>query len=176
MKKIILSAIVALSALAADAQVWGGGTIGFGVKDNDAADKTELSYEIGPEIGYSINEKWDIAIALKAQVVNNAGGVSGKDVNNYTVNPYVRYTFANSGIASFFVEGTLSFSSNKMSGSDAVTGFGIGVRPGVKFAISDKVFLVSKLGYLGYQSQKYAFKAFGFNANNSISLGMFYNF
>lgn len=177
MKKIILSAIVALSALAADAQVWGGGSIGFGVKDYDATDKSQVSYEIAPEIGYSLNEKWDVAIALKAQIVNNVAGADNKDVNIYSVNPYARYTFATSGIASFFVEGGFSFSSTKVSGSDAVTGFSIGVRPGVKIALSEKVALVSKLGYLEYETKEDTYKKFGFNLDNTnISLGVFYNF
>ncbi len=177
MKKIILSAIVALSALAADAQVWGGGSIGFGVKDFDAADKSQVSYEIAPEIGYSLNEKWDVAIALRYQSVSNVGGVDNSDVDIYTINPYARYTFATSGIASFFVEGTLGFSSTKSSGSDAVTGFNIGVRPGVKFTVSDKIDLVSKLGFLGYETKKDNYNEFGFSVDNTnISLGVYYKF
>lgn len=177
MKKIILSAIVALSALAADAQVWAGGSISFGVKDYDATDKSQISYEISPEIGYSLNEKWDVAIALSADITNNVLGVADKDLTIYSINPYARYTFATTGIASFFVEGGFTFGSAKESHSDAKTSFSIGVRPGVKIALSDKVSLVSKLGFLEYETVKDTYNNFGFSFDNTdISLGVYYNF
>ena len=62
--------------------------------------------------------------------------------------------------------------------------FGVGVRPGVKFAASEKVDVVAKLGYLGWkggnkdaQANGYAKSAFGINANSTnLELGILYNF
>lgn len=176
MKKIILSAIVALSALAADAQVWAGGSIGFGIIDYDNAEKSEVSYELMPEVGYSLNEKWDVAVALGIRSISNVDGTT-QDQTIYKINPYARYTFATSGIASFFVEGGFFFSSTKKSGSDAVTGFTIGVRPGVKFDVTENISLVSRIGFLGYGSQKDSYNQFSFGIDDTkLSLGMYYSF
>lgn len=65
MKKIVLTALVAVCALTANAQAWFGGSVGFNMYDNDGENKeTETNFEIRPEIGYSLNENWDIAVGL----------------------------------------------------------------------------------------------------------------
>ncbi len=53
------------------------------------------------EFGYSINDKWDIAIALEEE----ATFVGDYDINVVSLEPYARFTFAKAGIASFFVDG-----------------------------------------------------------------------
>ena len=103
----------------------------------------------------------------------------------FTIAPYARYTFAKTGIASFFVDGGV-YASFLTGGDDSYKGtvFGVGVRPGVKFAASEKVDVVAKLGYLGWkggnkdaQANGYAKSAFGINANNTnLELGILYNF
>ena len=65
MKKIILSAIVAVCAISANAQTWAGGSLGFNVTDFDGASETQMDLTLAPEIGYTLNDNWEVAAALK---------------------------------------------------------------------------------------------------------------
>ena len=176
MKKIILSAIVAVCAISANAQVWAGGKLGFTATSGDAYAETQTQVAIAPEIGYSINDKVDVAAAISLSLLNNRNGVKAANVTEFTVEPYVRYTFAEAGIAKFFVDGYVGFGSYKPKGVDATTTFKVGVRPGVKVALSDDVCLVSTLGNLGYKTVKDTYNQFGLNLDNAITFGIYFNF
>lgn len=183
MKKLVLTAVVALSSLAMNAQVWLGGSLGFNYTDKDNGTKV-TDFTISPEIGYSLNDKWDIAVAINETYTNYdlKGDIADYHTNSFSINPYARYTFAKSGIASFFVEGGVLVGSEdvKLENADKTesqTTWGIGIRPGVKVALSDKVSLVAKLGYLGYKDVEDSYSKFGFGVdNNSLSLGMYFSF
>ena len=105
MKKIILTALVAVASLSANAQVWLGGSLGFG-HENVKDTSKETTFTIAPEVGYKLNDNWDIAIGLGFGFENYdpEKGVQIK-TTSISVNPYARYTFAKAGIASFFVDG-----------------------------------------------------------------------
>ena len=90
MKKIILSAIVAVCAISANAQVWAGGKLGFTATSGDAYAETQTQVAIAPEIGYSINDKVDVAAAISLSLLNNRNGVKDANVTEFTVEPYVR--------------------------------------------------------------------------------------
>ena len=185
MKKIILSAIVAVCAISANAQVWAGGKLGFNVTSGDLYPETETQFTIAPEIGYTINDKLDVAVALDLSLIKNSltlselyGVPTNKDCNatEFSVEPYARYTFAEAGIAKFFVDGYVGFGSYKPKGVDATTTWKFGVRPGVKVALSDDICLVSTLGNLGYKTVKDNYNKFGFNLDNAITFGIYFNF
>ena len=127
-------------------------------------------------VGYSINDKVDVAAAISLSLLNNRNGVKDANVTEFTVEPYVRYTFAEAGIAKFFVDGYVGFGSYKPKGVDATTTFKVGVRPGVKVALSDDVCLVSTLGNLGYKTVKDTYNQFGLNLDNAITFGIYFNF
>jgi hypothetical protein len=177
MKKIILSAIVAVCAISADAQTWAGGSVGFNVRDIEGAPETQMDLTIAPEIGYSLNEKWDVAAAVKFGTISNRNGIKDNNVTTFEIQPYARYTFAEAGIAKFFVDGYFGFGSYKPKGFDATTTFALGVRPGVKVALADDVCLVSTLGNLGYKNVKDNYSEFGFNVDaTTINFGIYFNF
>lgn len=187
MKKIILTALVAVASLGANAQVWLGGQVGFATASYDKGnanleilpDKSVTTFNITPEIGYTLSDKWDLAL----QIGYNYTKVEDKDAEGaFTVAPYARYTFATSGKVGFFLDmgfgiQTGDFYSNALrkSYSDE-TAWHVGLRPGVKFAASDKVTLVASTGFLGYQAAGDD-NAFGFNVNgNNLQLGVYYSF
>lgn len=176
MKKIILSALVAVCALTANAQAWMGGSAGFGITDYENADKSQIDLKIAPEIGYSLNEKWDVAIGLGFAETNNYLGVEDANTTTFTVEPYARYTFAKAGIASFFIDGGIGFGSVKPKDVDATTTFSIGLCPGFKVALSDDVSLVTRIGKFGYETVKDTYNKFGFGIDNTkISFGLYWN-
>ncbi|MBR5552109.1 MAG: outer membrane beta-barrel protein [Muribaculaceae bacterium] len=176
MKKVLLSAVVVMMSFVASAQVWMGGSLGLDFTSAD--DEVMTTFSFAPEVGYTLNDKWDIAIAL------NESFVVYDDIfaNSISVEPYVRYTFAEANIASFFVEGGIGIGATELGIDgdilgDSATEFYIGFRPGVKVALSEKVGLVAKLGFFGYQHVTDSYSNFGLNINNnSLTFGMYWNF
>ena len=169
--------MVAVCAMTANAQVWMGGALGFDVTDFENGAKNQTTFKFTPEVGYSFNEKWDAAIALGISRINNQNGVKEKSYTQFSINPYARYTFAQAGIASFFVDGGFAYELLDPKHGDSVNGFYIGVRPGVKVALSDKVCLVSHLGYFGYETVEDTYNKFGFGVdNNTIDFGLYWAF
>ncbi len=165
-------------SVASNAQVWIGGSLGLDVVKPDLVDsKTITTFSIAPEVGYSYNKRFDVAISLSENLLN----FDNETAHMITVEPYIRWTFANSDKVSFFVEGGFGVGYAEFADGeildDSQIKFYIGFRPGVKFVMSDKVGLVAKLGFIGYQKVENAYEAFGFNVNNnSLSLGIYYNF
>ena len=127
--------------------------------------------------GYKINDKWDVAVALNESFI----AVDGEFYNTFTFEPYARYTFAKTGIASFFVDGGIGVGASGFEGDDVFGdsrfNFYLGFRPGVNIALSQKVGMVAKLGFIGYEFVDDAYHTFGINLNNSLlTFGMYYNF
>lgn len=172
MKKIFLMAFMAICAVSANAQLWVGGNLGYDYDSNFGGEKVH-ALSISPEVGYNLSDKWAIACDLDyvfGKVVDDF------KIHTFTVNPYVRYTFAKSGIASFFVDGGIEGGFQKVEDLDATGIFGIGVQPGLALQVSKKVCLVTKLGYLGYRHTEDR-DQFGFGVNNeTISFGAYYAF
>lgn len=74
MKKIVLSVIVALIAITANAQVYVGGTFGVG-SDKVETEGTEVkntTFKILPEVGYELNEDWSVGTVVGYEYLNSA--------------------------------------------------------------------------------------------------------
>ena len=204
MKKIILTALVAVASLAANAQIWVGGEVGF------TADKTTFDgdkigngsyFNLIPEIGYTINDKFDIALGIGISHYNGNGrvyGVAGNDFvsqemgdhinrNTFMLNPYVRYKFAKAGDFTFFVDGGFAFymiHSNQFVDENGKTknanGWDIAIKPGIAYNLSDKVSLVAHVGRLSYSFGKwtdYKTNAFSMGVSgNDLTFGAYVNF
>ena len=99
MKKFILTAIVAVIAVSANAQMWIGGEAGYNTYKT-TIDGTKISsgsaVTILPEVGYSLNENWDVAVAVGYAHKENVNipllEIAGT-TNSFVLNPYVRYTY-----------------------------------------------------------------------------------
>lgn len=178
MKKILLAIIVATTAVAANAQFWIGGSFGLNfIKPDYSNSDVITSLTIAPEVGYKINDKWDVAVALNESFI----ATDGDFYNSFSFEPYARYTFAKAGIASFFVDGGFGIGVTGFEGDDLFDdsrfNFYLGFRPGVNIALSEKVGLVSKLGFIGYEYIEGIYHRAGINLNDSpLTLGMYYNF
>ena len=184
MKKFILTAIVAVAAMTANAQIWVGGQLGyqFSKYDNDVTGDLKVNqFTILPEIGYSLNDKWDIALQIGDEYQSvKVGNGKAESMNAFVVAPYARYTFYKTGKVGFFLDGGFSIKTGDFSEEgidfEDETMFGVGIRPGVKFAASDKVTFVASFGGLGYRGVG-DFSQFGFNVNgNALQFGCYYSF
>lgn len=191
MKKIIMMAVMAVAAVSANAQVWVGGSLGFNTekaKFGDVELSSGTSFEISPEVGYNLNEKWAVALALGYShndntTINFAGMEVEGMSNQFSIKPYVRYTFVKSGNFSAFCDGVLDYSTTHINGvENNFNSWGISVVPGIAYAISPKVSLIARLGKIGYQHDYFdegvdyrTNNKFGVNLSNAISFGAYVN-
>lgn len=180
MKKVLFLIVLSMMAICVNAQVWVGGSIGINVLDPVTYGKSSAitSVTFSPEVGYSFNEKWGIALAINESCMF----YENESANSIQVEPYARFTFAKSGIASFFVDGGFGVGSTEIGSDGSIydepyTKLYVGLRPGVKIDLSEKIGLVAKLGFLGYEYVEKTYTAFGLSVNNnSLSFGMYWNF
>lgn len=175
MKKLFLMAAFVVASVAASAQVYVGGSLGFESSKEHKDAETLTSFSILPEVGYNLSD--NLAVGIQLGYASKEFGEDDTE-SKFKVAPYARYTFAKSGAASFFVDGGIIFTSY---GSDYEgSNFGVGLRPGVKFAVSDKVDVVARTGYLGYSKDnedRGGGSKFGLNIDNTnLLLGVFFNF
>ena len=195
---MILAALVAVASLSANAQVWVGGEVGFSAgktTNNGTKLGAGADFNLIPEIGYTLNDKFDIAVAIGIAHNNGNGkayaGSEGYDAygmvlddvnrNAFTLNPYVRYKFANAGDFTFFVDGGFSYTMIHYSGNDDnANQWGLGFKPGIAYNISDKVSLVAHIGRLDYNFFKQGdIKNNEFNmgvSGNNLTFGAYVNF
>lgn len=183
MKKLVLLVALVACSLGANAQIWVGGELGLGFSNatGDAKtvfnDNTETTFTIQPEVGYSLNEKWDVAVGLGFTSWTNLGGIKDASATEFDIKPYARYTFLNSGKIGLFVDGGVDFGIKSPKEGDSKTALWIGFRPGIKFAASNKITLVAHVGGLGYESVQDDHNKFGLSLNgNSLSFGMYWTF
>ncbi len=185
MKKIMMTLAAVAVAATMNAQVWVGGELGFTGSHVNGIDNTEKTFTIAPEIGYNLDDNFAVAIKLGYGYASTQDlGALGRhsNVNSYIINPYARYTFAKAGNFSAFVDGGVNYSTIHVQGADKnINQFGASVVPGIAYAVSNKVTLVSHLGeglYIKHSWIKDAIRTndYGFNLFNGISFGAYYNF
>lgn len=184
MKKLlalVVMTIVSLSAMAEDLSI--GGTVNFW--RNSTEKHTTIT--ILPEIGYTLNPKWDLGLQIGYQH-EELGADDDKVIGNlFVIAPYARYTFFKAGIIDLFVDGGFGIQTGKTryhgDSSDAATAWNIGFKPGVAFNINNKFAIITKLGFLGYEGANDGAKAtgkcegFGLRfSGDALSLGVHYKF
>ncbi|MCQ2305200.1 MAG: outer membrane beta-barrel protein [Bacteroidales bacterium] len=185
MKKLFLTLVIAFAGIfSANAQVWMGGSVNFNrLKVNEDANAA-FTYGIAPEIGYTIAPKWDIALALGYQGTYEKDAL---DVKHYTnmisVNPYARYTVVELGKVGFFIDGGFAWNHGvarvKADGLDEkvkTNEYWFGLRPGIKFAASEKITFAAHIGSFGYDKIEDGASNFGLNVDNSaFTFGVWWN-
>ena len=143
MKKVLLTLALMLTTMAASAQWYVGGGIGF--SKTEVGDAEETQFVFTPEVGYAINEDWTVGATLEVDWT--------KDVHTtFAVSPYARYTFAKAGNFSFFADGALEIGSIEPEGGDSQFMWGIGVKPGIAYNFTDNVCVAAHVGWIGYRS------------------------
>lgn len=180
MKKLMLTAVVILFAMVANAQdLFVGGSVGFW----DNSDAKHTSINITPEIGYNLSEAW----ALGIQVGYAYNKTDESKINAVGVTPYARYSYLTAGPVKLFLDGGFEFETLKVKGGDSYNAWNVGIKPGVSIALNQKFSLVAHFGFLGYKdideevAPIYALlgqeKGWGLKMNGyNLSFGFYYNF
>lgn len=171
MKKLFLTVVLAIAGfVSAQAQFLVGGNVGVWYDHEDE----NTSWSILPEFTYYFNDQWSAGteIGLSGYAFKHGGNTT-----SFVFNPYARYTFFSADLVEVFCEGAIGFA----TATDHDAAFSIGLRPGIKVNLSDNWSLISKIGFLGFSSNKDGIPAvaqngFGFGLNNNIALGLYYSF
>ena len=169
MKKIIAAVGVAMCSLTANAQFWVGGNVGFSRFENSSELETEsesaeskpVKLYFGPKIGYSFNDKWAVALSLSYSHGKNENKATSDDYisksnqNYFDITPFVRYSFAKSGIYSksefdYGYNSDIDYERRYPYSNRETNMFNVGLRPGMQIDLSDHVALELNLGFFGY--------------------------
>lgn len=169
MKRLVICLFVALAAMSVKAQDWyAGGTLSFWGGDN------VTSFGIAPEVGYHFNDKWAVGGSLEFSHAKSNGLKS----NAFAIAPYARYTFFEVEQLSLFVDGGFGFSTVGVKHADNVNGFEVGFRPGLSFAVTDNLSILTQVGFLGYRDDYlYGSNGGGLSlSSGDLSFGFYYTF
>jgi len=197
MKKIVLSLVLAVSALAANAQVKIGGQASLWRNTEHSANNT--NFTLLPEVGYELDENSEIGLTVgfTHYYNGNSNHKGSATTNAFIVAPYYRANVVKLKNIDLFLEGGLGFATGKVkttaeagsasvsTESDAANSYEIGLKPGVAVNLSSKVAFVAHAGFLGYrttndnagQDNVFGSNGFGFGlSSNDLSFGLTYKF
>ena len=169
MKKVLLLLVVAMAGLAANAQVYTGGSLSIWGSDGNH------SFRLAPEVGYNFSDQWAVAGTLLFEHAK-AGGTKA---TGFALAPYVRYTFLRNERVDLFVDGGIGFATSKIKGaSDRTNGFEFGFRPGLSIKATQRLSLVAKVGFLGYRDDYLNYSNGGgvSVSGEDLSFGLYYSF
>lgn len=192
MKKIMFAAALLVASLSANAQVYIGGGVGLhsitpeSVEGAPAPDDI-TTIKLSPEVGFKLDDKLSLGLAVGYDHSKQG------DVKNTTwsLDPYVRYTFAKWNNVGFFGEAGFGYQhsekNTKVDEAEVTTGktntWYIGVRPGISVDITSHFTFLTKIGWFGYESWKKdtdkakAGSDFGLDLDASnIQFALLYNF
>ena len=161
MKKIILSlAMVAMSAVAVNAQFLMGGSLGLSAGNG----KTRFEMNVTPTFGYSFNEHWEAGASLLLGGGIYAGEsytfneelemmvVSPQTTNsfNWAIEPYARYYFFNRNNWRVGIEGDARVGGLvDVASSGMLVTWGFNFFPVVTYSPKEHWVLIASCGFLG---------------------------
>ena len=186
MKKQILSLAVVMCCLIPGVNAqnrgdwWVGGSVG--VDYSKVKNGNELTnYNILPEAGYAFSDRWAVGMSLGYVHDESMLGADKVKRDGFTVNPFARFSFLHGRIGNLFLDGGAGYTyiDNKYTDNET-NRFEVGIRPGVVVNVSDRVSLLGKFGFIGYEYDKTgSVKTNHFAANfdlNQILLGINFRF
>lgn len=179
MKKFLLMAAMAVVSLGASAQSWySGGQVTFGRTTDSSSGVKSTQVTVLPEIGRQLTGNFAVGSVLG--VSYRKAGDEEKTI--FKVNPYARYTYFHSKGLRLFMDGGVDLGIGRAHGHTAVE-YGIGLRPGISYDLSDRFSLIAHVGFLGYQGGNRPAKNNGANENwgldlnsNNIMFGFYCHF
>lgn len=173
-----------------------------------------------PTIGYVLSENLEVGASANFSHYSNVSGFRGKKYTIIEVAPFIRYTFWDNGVrfergdVTAFIQAGINFEDAlqpydipREYGSGTISfktyerdrkAFGIGVSPGIKYAMTEKISLAATFGWLGWQMtaikakdyvenptthkeertsfKKYKTSTFGLDLSSAIAVGVYYSF
>jgi opacity protein-like surface antigen len=171
MKKLFLTLALAFAGiLAANAQVWVGGGLGASIQKN------HTSLSIAPEVGYAINDQWQVALGagygFNQTKVDVLGETITTNTNTLALQPYVRYVATTIGKFSLFFDLCGDFGLLDDARDYAVT-----LQPGIAWMATDHWTAAFRFGKVGYDHNFYGTDGFLMNCDLAApQIRLYYNF
>ena len=169
MKKLFLVLALAFAGiLTANAQVWVGGGLGASVQKN------YTSFSISPEVGYVINNHWQVALGAGYNFTQTKDVLDEEITTNaLALQPYVRYVGGTIGKKfSLFVDLCGDFGLLDDARDYAVT-----LQPGIAWQATDKFTAAFRLGKVGYDHNFYGTDGFLLDGDLCApQIRIYYNF
>ena len=195
MKKVMLMVAFMVAAVAASAQVYIGGGIGFstqkaGYQNGDPEPDAVTRFHLNPEVGYNLSDKLAVGIGLGVDY----GKQGDTKTTGFEIAPYARWTFVKWNRVSLFLDGGLAYGFDKTkreydNGRETVSTekkdayFKIGVKPGLRVDITDHLAFMTRLGWFGYEctmpdgDDMNNGSRFGLDVNGeNLTFGLLYSF
>lgn len=180
MKKLLVIVSLVFVGMAANAQVYMGGSFNFSgnqVKDVDGNLKTtDLTISLFPEIGYYLTDKVDIGLDLGigSTINKNHSSDVKTTTTNWLFSPYIRFSVIQAGDFEF-----IGKASAYVEGNKNYTSFGVQLVPIVVYNLNDHIAMHANLNFLSIGSSYSKVKDgnsttsfnMGFNANNLATIG-----
>ena len=171
MKKLFLVLAFAFAGIfTANAQVWIGGGLGASIQKN------HTSLSLAPEVGYAINNQWQVALGAGYGFNQTKVDVLGETVTNNTntlaLQPYVRYVATTIGKFSLFFDLCGDFGLLDDARDYAVT-----LQPGIAWMATDHWTAAFRFGKVGYDHNFYGTDGFLLNCDLAApQIRLYYNF
>ena len=171
MKKLFLVLALAFAGIfTANAQVWVGGGLGASIQKN------HTSLSLAPEVGYAINNQWQVALGAGYGFNQTKVDVLGETVTNNTntlaLQPYVRYVATTIGKFSLFFDFCGDFGLLDDARDYAVT-----LQPGIAWMATDHWTAAFRFGKVGYDHNFYGTDGFLLNCDLAApQIRLYYNF
>ena len=171
MKKLFLVLAFAFAGIfTANAQVWLGGGLGAQIEKN------YTSISVSPEVGYAINDNWQIALGASynfEKIKPLTPDLNFQTKNFLSLEPYVRYVATTIGDKfSLFFDLTGDFGLIDRSGWAAT------LRPGIAWMATEHWTAAFRFGFAGYDHGYYGSNN-GFFLNCELAspqIRLYYNF
>ncbi|MBR0538662.1 MAG: hypothetical protein IJK36_00355 [Bacteroidales bacterium] len=171
MKKLFLTlALAFVGIFGANAQVWVGGGLGASIQKN------QTSLSIAPEVGYAINNQWQVALGagygFNQTKVDVLGETITSKTNTLALQPYVRYVATTVGKFSLFFDLCGDFGLLDDARDYAVT-----IQPGIAWMATDHWTAAFRFGKVGYDHNFYGTDGFLLNCDLAApQIRLYYNF
>ncbi|WP_462281597.1 outer membrane beta-barrel protein, partial [Salinivirga cyanobacteriivorans] len=167
MKKSILLIITMVAFIGVNAQINIGGSVGFSVSNSESTtDGTSVdgpsntNIRLLPEVEYMLAENLSIGgqIGFSFNKTNDDANDYESSLFMFEIAPYGRMYFPLGENIELFGEGGIGFArgtekitvGSTTNDGNTYTDFSLGVAPGLRYAISEKLKLELRAGYLGY--------------------------
>ena len=134
MKKILMTLVAVFATMTMSAEsMYVGGTLGYTTNPADAANDR---FTIAPQFGVNFDETWGVGAVLSYTNVKDTR-------SSFTFNPYVRYQALKLGKFDLFLDGGVYFTTESPKGGDADNFYGLNVRPGISYNLTEHIALTA---------------------------------
>jgi hypothetical protein len=155
MKKAVFATLL-FTALAVVSQAqekkwWVGGTVGYSSAELSFHDTGE-TFTVLPELGYNFSDRWALGLQFGLNQAELNTGNSSADFQEFSVAPFVRYTFLKWKAFNVFADGRIGFSDftgdtdfeDNVREDSHLSSVGLFVNPGFSLRLSDHFSLIGR--------------------------------